>query len=77
MRHACGAYATLRAPVDFGAADERPVDLVFMLLLPEDLPGEQLRPLACVARRLRDPDVQRALRAARDPAVTPAILTSG
>ena len=30
-----GIFARLKHPVDFGAIDERPVDLIFMILLPE------------------------------------------
>ena len=61
-----GLLARLRNPVDFDAVDERPVDLVVLLLLPMNPHGAQLNALASVARRLRDPDVAAALRSARD-----------
>lgn len=76
IEHACGVYATLRPPVDFGAPDDQPVDLVFMLVLPDHLPEQQIKPLACVARRLRDPAVQRALRRAPDASATDDGLVS-
>ncbi len=76
LDRAHGVYATLRAPVDFGAADDRPVDLVFTVLLPDHLPEQRLKPLACVARHLRDPAVQRALRRAPNTSATYDILVS-
>jgi PTS system nitrogen regulatory IIA component len=59
-----GLLARLKRPIMFDAIDERPVDIVFLLLLPASSQGEQLNALALVARRLRDPqivdDVRRA-----------------
>lgn len=66
LRRPFGLLASLRAPLDYEAVDERPVDLAFLLLLPADAQGAQLNALACVARRLRDPAVAAAMRAARD-----------
>ncbi|MGU3655365.1 MULTISPECIES: PTS sugar transporter subunit IIA [unclassified Methylobacterium] len=63
-----GILARLREPIDFEAVDDRPVDLVFLLLLPTAAEGEPLNALACVARRLRDPEAAAAMRAARDAA---------
>ncbi|KAB1069344.1 PTS sugar transporter subunit IIA [Methylobacterium planeticum] len=61
-----GILARLRDPLDFEAVDDQPVDLVFLLLLPTGSGGEHLHALACVARRLRDPETAAALRGARD-----------
>jgi PTS system nitrogen regulatory IIA component len=63
-----GMLVRLRRPIDFDAVDEEPVDLVFLLLLPETPVGEQLGALACIARKLRDPAITTTLRGARDPA---------
>ena len=63
-----GILARLRNPIDFDAVDGRPVDLVFLLLLPESQASDQLNVLACVARKLRDPVVVSTMRAARDTA---------
>lgn len=63
-----GMLVRLRRPIDFDAVDEEPVDLVFLLLLPETPVGEQLGTLACIARKLRDPAIAAALRGARDQA---------
>jgi nitrogen PTS system EIIA component len=66
VRRPHGILARLRDPIDFDAVDDRPVDLVFLLLLPADAEGENLNALACVARRLRDPEAAAALRRVRD-----------
>ncbi len=66
VRKPFGLLARLRDPLDFDAVDERPVDLVFLLLLPTAEGGNPLNALASVARRLRDPRATGALRRARD-----------
>jgi nitrogen PTS system EIIA component len=63
-----GILARLRKPIDFAAIDAEPVDLVFLLLLSAVPEGEQLNALACVARKLRIPEVAAALRGAGDAA---------
>jgi nitrogen PTS system EIIA component len=61
-----GMLVRLRKPIDFDAVDSEPVDIVFLLLLPEAPKGDQLGALAAIARKLRDPQVGAALREARD-----------
>jgi nitrogen PTS system EIIA component len=61
-----GVMARLKKPIDFDAIDGRPVDLVFLLLLPSGASGGPLNALACVARKLREPDVLEALRSGAD-----------
>jgi PTS system nitrogen regulatory IIA component len=63
-----GMLARLHHPIDFDAVDGRPVDLVFLLLLPQSHPGEQLNVLACVARKLREAGRVSRMRAATDTA---------
>lgn len=72
-----GILARLREPIDFEAVDDNPVDLVFLLLLPAPARHEPLNALACVARRLRDPETAAALRGARDTAALYAAVTGG
>ena len=60
-----GLVARLKQAIPFDAIDEKPVDLVFLLLLPVAA-SEQLNALASVARKLRDPSTLRRLRAATD-----------
>jgi nitrogen PTS system EIIA component len=61
-----GFFARLERPVDFAAIDERPVDLVFLLLIPAEAKNEHLAALAAVSRRLRDKSVADRLREAED-----------
>jgi len=64
VRKPFGLLARLREPIDFEAIDGQPVDIVFLLLLPAASQLAQLNALAAVARKLRDPEVLRKLRAA-------------
>ena len=59
-----GVLARLKQPIDFYAIDGKPVDLVFLLLLPVASQGEQLNALAFVARTLRKTELLRDLRRA-------------
>jgi PTS system nitrogen regulatory IIA component len=49
-----GVFARLERPIDFDAIDERPVDLMFLLLAPEAAGADHLKALARVSRLLRD-----------------------
>ena len=72
-----GLLARLKKPIDYDAVDGKPVDIVFLLLLPEGAGGEQqLGALASIARKLRIPAVTAALRRARDSMDIYRILTS-
>ena len=57
-----GAFARLAAPVDFDAVDDRPCDLVFMLLASEREGSDHLRALAQVSRAFRQPEFRETLR---------------
>jgi PTS system nitrogen regulatory IIA component len=61
-----GLLARLRRPIDFAAIDEKPVDIVFLLLLPDAADSAQLNALACVARMLRDNDLLARIRGATE-----------
>lgn len=58
------AFARLETPLDYDAIDERPVDLVALLIAPSDAGGQHLRALAQISRRLRREDVRSRLRSA-------------
>lgn len=64
LRRVLGAFVRLDRPVDFGAVDELPVDLVFMMLSPAGSGAEHLKALARVSRMLRDRDFAEKLRGA-------------
>jgi PTS system nitrogen regulatory IIA component len=49
-----GIFARLERPIAFEAIDDRPVDLIFMLLAPEDAGTDHLTALARISRLLRD-----------------------
>ena len=59
-----GMFARLARPIDFQAIDERPVDLVFLLLIPHDAEGEHVAALAAISRRMRDAGLLDRLRKA-------------
>jgi len=59
-----GVFVRLEQPIDFGAVDEQPVDLVFALLSPPEAASEHLRALARVTRVLRQGDLREQLRKA-------------
>jgi nitrogen PTS system EIIA component len=71
-----GMLLRLRQPIEFGAPDGKPIDIVFLLLLPESAKGEQLSALACVARKLRKPAVIAGLRKAANAAEAFRLLAS-
>jgi PTS system nitrogen regulatory IIA component len=73
---AFGMLLRLRQPIDFAALDGKPIDLAFLLLLPESPKGEQLTALASVARKFRSPTKAAALRDARDGAEMHRLLLS-
>jgi PTS system nitrogen regulatory IIA component len=54
LDHVVGVFARLEQPIEFGAIDEMPVDLVFLLLSPPDAGVDHLKALASVSRQLRD-----------------------
>jgi PTS system nitrogen regulatory IIA component len=59
-----GMLATLAKPIDFGSVDGEPVDLVLMVLMPEQSGGDQIKALQCIARHVRDEAYANALRQA-------------
>ena len=60
-----GVFVRLDKPVEFGAVDDEPVDLLFALLAPKDHGSEHLRALARVSRVLRQAHLREQLRTAR------------
>ena len=70
-----GLFARLAQPVDFDSVDGQPVDLVFVLLAPEDAGADHLKALAKISRLLRDPALVAKLRGTDDAQGLYAILT--
>lgn len=63
-----GVLARIHHPVDFDSIDDKPVDIVFLLLAPERADADHLKALSRVARLLRSEQVLDALRGAADVA---------
>ena len=57
-------FARLETPLDYDAIDDRPVDLVVLLLAPADAGGDHLKALAQISRLLRREDMRARLRSA-------------
>lgn len=70
-----GLFARLGHPVDFNAIDDRPVDLVFLLVAPEGAGADHLKALARVSRLLRDRGLVEKLRATEGAEALYALLT--
>ncbi|ARE40704.1 PTS system nitrogen-specific IIA component, PtsN [Rhodovulum sp. P5] len=75
IKNVRGAFVRLEKPIDFGAVDRQPVDLIFALFAPQDSGVDHLKALALVSRTLRDATVCGKLRANSDPATLHAVLT--
>src|SRR6201994_1927124 len=69
-----GVFARLENPIDYEAVDGQPVDLVFMLLAPENAGADHLKALARVSRLLRNQQTCEKLRAAQSAEALYAIL---
>ncbi len=72
-----GLFARLERPVDFDSVDERPVDLIFLLLAPEGAGADHLKALARVSRLLRDGTICDKLRSCDTAAALFSLLTGG
>lgn len=75
VQQVVGFFARLASPVAFDSIDEKPVDLVFLLLAPEEAGADHLHALATVSRLLRDPVLCEQLRRARDKHAIYRLLT--
>jgi PTS system nitrogen regulatory IIA component len=60
------AFVRLQKPIDFGADDKRPVDLVAALIVPDHFTDQHLKLLAELAELFSDTALTHALRAAPD-----------
>ena len=76
MESVVGTFILLENPVDFGAVDNQPVDLVFSIFAPETAGVDHLKALALVSRTLRDSSFCSKLRSNKDSATLYTILTS-
>lgn len=70
-----GAFVLLENPVEFGAIDKQPVDIVFGLFAPKSAGVEHLKALALVSRTLREQSIVAKLRSNPKPSTLYTILT--
>ena len=70
-----GLFARLSQAIDFEAIDEKPVRLIFLLLIPPE--AEHVPLLAAISRRMREPSVLEGLRSAIGPAQVRALIVGG
>ena len=71
-----GLFARLERPIDFDSVDERPVDLIYLLLAPEGSGADHLKALAKVSRALRDEGLCDKLRGCDSADAICAVLAS-
>lgn len=64
LRDAVIAFGRSRKGVDFDTMDGKPAYLFFLLLSPEDRPGDHLKILARISRILKNPGFREKLRSA-------------
>lgn len=72
----CGIFVKLEKPVNYDSLDDQPVDLIFLLLVPEEAGADHLKALAKVSRVLRDQSVCEKLRGTDSGDAIYAILNS-
>lgn len=70
-----GVFARLSQPIEYDAADDEPVDLVFLLLAPDTANAEHLRALAKISRMFKDDDYRNSLRGAENGDALYVMLT--
>jgi nitrogen PTS system EIIA component len=70
-----GVFARADRAIDFDSIDDRPVDLIFLLLAPEAAGADHLKALAKVSRLLRDPGMCDKLRGCETNDAILALLT--
>lgn len=68
------AVASTEQPVDFGAADGKPISLIFLVVSPANGAAAHLQALAKVSRLLRMPGIVRRLREAPTSEALVAVL---
>lgn len=77
LKETVGLFLQLSTPINFDAADQIPVDLVFVLLAPEGEQPTHVRAMARISRVLRDTHACEKIREAVTAPVIYAILTAG
>jgi PTS system nitrogen regulatory IIA component len=66
ISHTIAALITLETPISYDAPDNKPVDIIFGLLVPEDGNTNHLQNLSRLVTMFRDEEVCRSIRATTD-----------
>ena len=74
---AAGCLVTLQEPIDFGSIDGRDVDVIFVLLVPEEATQAHLNLLAALARSFSNADLRSRVRQTLDPEELKQLLLNG
>lgn len=74
LKQAAGAFMRLTTPVPFESPDGRPVNLLFVLLVPEQATDQHLQILSELAQRFADRAFRESLLTAPDPAAVVALF---
>jgi len=74
---AAGCLVTLQEPIDYGSADGQDVDIIFVLLVPEEATEAHLKLLAALARSFSSAEVRDRVRQTQDPEALKHLLLSG
>ena len=74
---AAGCLVTLQEPIDFGSADGQDVDIIFVLLVPEEATEAHLKLLAALARSFSNAEVRDRVRQTQDPEALKQLLVGG
>jgi nitrogen PTS system EIIA component len=72
-----GTLVRLKQAIGFDAVDGKPVDIIFLLLLPAQTQSNALNALANVARKLREPELPQRLRDAADASELHSAIMEG
>ncbi len=76
LKQAAGAFFRLGTPVPFDSPDGRPVNLLFVLLVPEQATEEHLQILSELAQRFAERSFRDSLNAAGDNAAILQLFTA-
>ena len=75
LQRSYGFFARLEEPVDSEAVDDEPVDLIFLLLAPENNNADHLKMLAKISRLLRNQNLCKKLRGSDGEDALYSVLT--
>jgi PTS system nitrogen regulatory IIA component len=76
LKQVAGMFYRLNTPIPFDAPDNRPVDLVFFLLVPEQSTEEHLQLLSELAQGFSDPEFREKLRSSTEAADVVTLFAS-